>query len=72
MDFPDPHGPEPGYVAVDVHNLTLGPYTYFQRFQPIAKAGYSIFIYHVTPEEAAAARRDLGWPPLPAEDAHKQ
>jgi hypothetical protein len=39
-------------------------YTYFQRFQPVAKAGYSIFIYHITPEQAAAARHDLGLPPL--------
>jgi Dolichyl-phosphate-mannose-protein mannosyltransferase len=73
MDFPEPPAaPEPGYFAVDVHKLTLGPYTYFQRFQPNAKAGYSIFIYHITPEEAAVARRDLGYPPLPAEVARKR
>jgi hypothetical protein len=57
-------GPHPGYFAVDVHNLILGPYTYFQRFTPIAKAGYSIFIYHLSAEEADAARRDMGLPTL--------
>lgn len=39
--------------------------TYFQRFKPIATAGYSIYIYHVTPEEANQARKELGlneWP----------
>jgi hypothetical protein len=57
-------GPHPGYFAVDVPNLILGRYTYFQRFTPIAKAGYSIFIYHLSAEEADAARRDMGLPPL--------
>jgi len=28
-----------------------GAYRYFQHFQPVARAGYSIYIYHVTPEE---------------------
>ncbi len=27
-------------------------FTYFQRFQPVARAGYSIYIYHITPDEA--------------------
>jgi 4-amino-4-deoxy-L-arabinose transferase-like glycosyltransferase len=31
-------------------------YTYFQRFEPIATAGYSIYIYHITEEEAAARK----------------
>ncbi len=58
-------GPHPGYFGVDVHNLKAGPYTYFERFRPIAKAGYSIFIYRITPEEADAARREMDLPPLP-------
>jgi hypothetical protein len=45
---------------VDVHD-----YAYFRHFRPIAKAGYSIFIYHITPEEANAVRRKLGLPRLP-------
>ena len=59
-------GPHPGYFAIDVHNLKLGPYSYFERFQPIAKAGYSIFIYHITPLEAQRARREMGLPTLDA------
>jgi hypothetical protein len=42
-----------------------GAYLYFRRFTPVAKAGYSIFIYHITPEQANAVRRELGLPPLP-------
>ncbi len=43
-------------------------YTYFRNLTPEAKAGYSIFIYQVTPEQANALRRKLGLPPLPPED----
>lgn len=45
-------------------SLPAGAYCYFQDFQPVAKAGYSIFIYHVTEEEANSARQKLGLPPL--------
>ena len=38
--------------------------TYFQRFQPVAMAGYSIYIYHITLDEANQARRELGLPEL--------
>ena len=43
-------------------------YEYFRHFEPIAKAGYSIFIYRITPEQANAVRTLYGLPPLPAED----
>jgi hypothetical protein len=62
-------GPYPGYFAVDLQSLTTGPYTYFERFQPIAKAGYSIFIYHITSEQANHARREMGLLPLAAPTA---
>jgi hypothetical protein len=59
--------PEPraGWFAVDVENLTspYRPFRYFQRFQPVAKAGWSIFIYHVSDEEAKLARAEMGLPP---------
>ncbi|MGC8641239.1 MAG: ArnT family glycosyltransferase [Isosphaeraceae bacterium] len=32
-------------------------FTYFQYYRPIARAGYSIYIYHITPEEAERVRR---------------
>jgi hypothetical protein len=72
---PDPNsphdvqaGPHPGWWAVDIHSLkgiNDSHHKYFERFRPVAKAGYSIFIYHITPEEADRARRDMGLPPLP-------
>jgi Dolichyl-phosphate-mannose-protein mannosyltransferase len=43
-----------------------GQYTYFQHFRPVGKAGYSIFLYEVSPEGANAARARMGLPPLPA------
>ena len=42
-------------VAGDGYDLT-----YFQRFRPVAMAGYSIYIYHITPDEANEVRRELG------------
>jgi hypothetical protein len=41
-------------------------YQYFREFNPIAKAGYSIFIYHITLDEANAVRQRLGLPLLKA------
>jgi len=72
-----PRDPTPGWYAVDVNYVagnpfrvgtqpgapTPGPYWYFQEFTPVAKAGYSIFIYHVTAEEANRVRTQLGLPP---------
>ena len=34
------------------------------RSEPVAMAGYSIYIYHITPEEANRVRRELGMPEL--------
>jgi hypothetical protein len=62
----DTFGPQPGYFALDLRNLkrpTL-KHRYFERFQPIAKAGYSIFIYHITLEQANEARREMGLLPV--------
>jgi hypothetical protein len=38
--------------------------TYFQRFQPVAMAGYSIYIYYITLDEANRVRKELGLPEL--------
>jgi hypothetical protein len=43
-------------------------YAYFLRFDPIAKAGYSIFIYHITLAEANRVRAELGLPELSDDD----
>ncbi len=40
---------------------------YFRLFDPVAKAGYSIFIYHITQDQANEARKKLGLPELSQE-----
>jgi hypothetical protein len=42
-----------------------GPFCYFQQFQPVGMAGYSVYIYHITLDEANRVRRELGLPELP-------
>jgi len=38
--------------------------SYFQKFVPLAMAGYTIYIYHITPEEANRVRREMGVPEI--------
>ncbi|HJT75786.1 MAG TPA: glycosyltransferase family 39 protein [Gemmataceae bacterium] len=70
-------GPRPGWYAVSVHFVYGGnrppdpdwpnrDYLYFQHCIPVARAGYSIWIYHLTPQEADRVRRLIGLAPLPA------
>jgi hypothetical protein len=47
-------------------------FTYFQRFEPVAMAGYSIYIYHVTLEDANRVRRELGLPELNSEELEEK
>ena len=42
-----------------------GSFRYFLHLQPVAMAGYSIYIYHITLDEANRVRRELGLPELP-------
>jgi hypothetical protein len=44
-------------------------YEYFGLFGPVAQVGYTLLIYQITPEEAAAARRRMGLAPLSDEGA---
>jgi hypothetical protein len=55
-------GPLPGWYAVSVDELRGrdGAYLYFLRFRPVAMAGYSIYIYHITRSEAENVRAELG------------
>lgn len=39
-------------------------FSYFQHFQPVGRAGYSIFIYHLRPDDVDRVRRELGLPGL--------
>ncbi|WP_010586677.1 ArnT family glycosyltransferase [Schlesneria paludicola] len=67
----DLSGPCPGWFAISIGQVkgyvdtrfSKPRFTYFQRLQPVASAGYSILIYHLTPEQAETLRRDLGFPP---------
>jgi hypothetical protein len=71
-------GPQPGWYAVSVNHLYGYGYAdvpdlewpdsgfrYFRRFTPVAKAGYSIYIFHLTPEETDNVRKQMGLPQLP-------
>jgi hypothetical protein len=66
-------GPLPGWYAVSVNWLVSrdGEYDYFRELEPVGRAGYSIYIYHLTLEEANALRRQYGLPELPAEGREK-
>lgn len=60
-------GPQPGWFAVSVNHIRgyhhyegdRPQYTYFQHLKPVAQAGYSIYIYHLTEEQANQLRQEL-------------
>lgn len=64
--LPPKDRPEPGWYAMSVNQLHRRDhaYDYFLSFEPVAMAGYSIYIYHVTLEEANRVRWELGVPEL--------
>jgi hypothetical protein len=51
---PDGHG--------SVRWFTLNSFSYFQKFKPVDHVGWSIYIYHIEPEECARVRKELGLP----------
>jgi hypothetical protein len=53
-----------GWYALSVNNLydQEKQYRYFLNLKPVARAGHSIYIYHVTPEDANRVRREMGLP----------
>lgn len=61
--------PQPGWHALSVNKIRArtGEYEYFLGFKPIATAGYSIYIYYITLEDANHVRGKLGLPALPAD-----
>ena len=54
--------PLPGWYAVSVSRLYQheGRYARFLRLRPVAMAGYSVYIYHVTAEDAERLRQNAG------------
>ena len=62
--------PEPGWYAVSASLLRdhTQRYGYFLCSKPVATAGYSVHIYHITPDEANRVRRKLGLPELTSQE----
>jgi hypothetical protein len=60
-------GPQPGWYALSVNYLygRSPQYRYFFQFEPVGSAGYSIYIYRITPEEVNRMRRTLGARQIP-------
>ncbi|MGO8745454.1 MAG: glycosyltransferase family 39 protein [Thermoguttaceae bacterium] len=60
-------GPLPGWYAICVRRLRERDrqYEYFLRFKPVATAGYSIYIYNISVDDANRVRAELGLEPLP-------
>ena len=54
--------PESGWFALGVNEIysSSKQYEYFKRFEPVDTIGYSIYIYHITPEEANRVRLEMG------------
>ncbi|NQT16069.1 MAG: glycosyltransferase family 39 protein [Planctomycetes bacterium] len=63
----DKVGPKAGWHAISTRNVYdySRKYACFLHIEPVAMAGYSIYIYHITSEEANRVRRELGLPELP-------
>lgn len=64
------YGPLPGWHALSV-NCIYGKdsrYAYFLRFIPVTTAGYSIYVYHITIDEANRVRKELGLSELSGSD----
>jgi hypothetical protein len=59
-DYPVPDG------RGSVRSFPLKGLSYFQRFRPVSRAGWSIYIYHITPGKCAQVRRAMGLPDLTA------
>lgn len=63
----NPYTPEPGWYAISITSLRQGMvyqnndiYAYFRDKEPVARAGYSINLYHVTyPAEMRIERRTV-------------
>jgi hypothetical protein len=54
-------GLEAGWFAIGVNELydLSKQYEYFKQFDPVDRVGYSIYIYHITPNDANRVRREM-------------
>ncbi|MDR2440013.1 MAG: glycosyltransferase family 39 protein [Planctomycetaceae bacterium] len=64
--MPPSNNPQSGWYALSVNYLydREKQYRYFLNLKPVARAGYSIYIYHVTPEDVNRIRREMGLPEI--------
>lgn len=62
--LPPRHVPEPGWYALSIGAIysRTREYEYFLDLEPVAMSGYSIYIYHLTLDQAIRIRRKLGAP----------
>jgi hypothetical protein len=66
--------PKPGWYVVSVNYLydRSRRYCYFLDFEPAASAGYSIYIYHITPDDANRVRGQLRLVELPVREEDEE
>ncbi len=60
------HGPG-NTISPDSQILEVGDdynFSYFERFEPVARAGWSIYVYQITTGQANRVRAELKLPPL--------
>jgi hypothetical protein len=59
--MPPINHPQSGWYALSVNYLynREKQYRYFLHLKPAARAGYSIYIYHITPEEVNRVRNEI-------------
>lgn len=57
-------GPLPGWYAIFVRELyeRHRKYQYFHNFRPVERIGYTVYIYHITRDDANRVRREIGLP----------
>jgi len=57
-----PIEPREGWYIISVNQIQnrSGHYKYFLEFEPVARIGYSMNVYHITPEEARRVRQKMG------------
>jgi len=68
-----PNAPKPGWFALGGNEIygSSKQYEYFKRFEPVDMIGYSIYVYHVTLEEANRVRLEMGLPEIDDEVTHE-
>ena len=59
----NPVEPNEGWYVISLNQIhnRHGHYEYFLEFEPVARIGYSMNVYHVPTEEAKRVRQKLGF-----------